>query len=148
MKQPRAGEQGRGFAVVADEVRSLASRTQESTHEIEKIIDQLQSRSKEVVQVMDKSRDSAAESTKSASLAGTTLEEIMSKIEELDKVNLQIANAAKEQSGVAEEVNQNIVKINDFASNSAGSAQRVQDELGSLSRLAEELQTMMKQYTA
>ena len=111
----RAGEQGRGFAVVADEVRSLASRTQESTQEIQSIIEKLQSRSKQAVEVMGDGTKQAQNSVELAQAAGEALNEISAGIETLDSVSSQIAVAAQEQGTVVEEINRNIVNINDIS---------------------------------
>ncbi len=118
----RAGEQGRGFAVVADEVRSLASRTQESTQEIQAIIEKLQTRSKQAVGVMDEGQKQAQVSVELAQAAGEALAEISAGIEELDRVSTQIAVAAEEQGTVAEEINRNVVNINDISVQNAETA--------------------------
>lgn len=118
----RAGEQGRGFAVVADEVRSLASRTQESTQEIQAIIEKLQSRSKQAVGVMDEGQKQAEVSVGLAQAAGEALAEISAGIDELDRVSTQIAVAAEEQGTVAEEINRNVVNINDISVQNAETA--------------------------
>ncbi len=118
----RAGEQGRGFAVVADEVRSLASRTQDSTQEIQAIIEKLQARSKQAVTVMDEGQKQAQVSVELAQAAGEALSEISSGIEELDRVSTQIAVAAEEQGTVAEEINRNVVNINDVSVQNADAA--------------------------
>ena len=76
----RAGEQGRGFAVVADEVRTLASRTQESTQEIQAMIEKLQTYSKEAVVSMEQSQEQAKESVEQAELAGQSLNTITASI--------------------------------------------------------------------
>jgi len=111
----RAGEQGRGFAVVADEVRTLASRTQDSTQEIETIITSLQGRTKEIVSHMAICRTQGQDSAEQASSAGQMLEEITHDVSTIMEMNTAIATAIKEQSAVASEVNQHVVEIRDVA---------------------------------
>jgi len=111
----RAGEQGRGFAVVADEVRTLASRTQDSTQEIETIISSLQGRTKEIVSHMAICRTQGQDSADQASSAGQMLEEITHDVSTIMEMNTAIAAAIKEQSTVASEVNQHVVEIRDVA---------------------------------
>jgi methyl-accepting chemotaxis protein len=147
----RAGEQGRGFAVVADEVRTLASRTQESTREIEGIIDQLQSRSKEAVVVMDASRASVNQCVTQAAEAGGALNTITSRVGVIDQMNAQIAAAAEEQSAVAEEINRNIVNISRVTDESAEAAKQTSSASEQLAQVAADLAkycSMFKGYTA
>jgi methyl-accepting chemotaxis protein len=107
----RAGEQGRGFAVVADEVRTLAARTQDATKEIKGIINQLQTRSKEAVNVMNEGCNMANLGLEKAVSAGQALASIESKVVDIDNMNTMIAAASQEQCNVAEEVNKNVVHI-------------------------------------
>jgi len=111
----RAGEQGRGFAVVADEVRTLASRTQDSTQEIETIISSLQGRTKEIVSHMAICRTQGKDSADQASSAGQMLEEITHDVSTIMEMNTAIASAIQEQSTVASEVNKHVVEIRDVA---------------------------------
>lgn len=118
----RAGEQGRGFAVVADEVRSLALRTQESTEEISTIVQNLQSRTRSIVQVMSASRIQGDESAVQAASAGDLLLQINNDVTNIMDMSTQIAAAIEEQSMVATEVNKNVVVIRDIAQSTADSA--------------------------
>jgi len=114
----RAGEQGRGFAVVADEVRTLASRTQDSTREIETIINSLQGRTKEIVAHMASCREQGHESAEQASNAGEMLVEITHDVSTIMEMNTAIATAIQEQSTVASELNHHVVSIRDVAEQS------------------------------
>ena len=118
----RAGEQGRGFAVVADEVRTLASRTQDSTQEIESIIGSLQSRTTDIVKNMASCRTQGHESANEAGSAGKMLEEITQDVSLIMEMNAAIANAIQEQSSVASEVNQHVISIRDVAEQSGQSS--------------------------
>jgi len=132
----RAGEQGRGFAVVADEVRTLASRTQESTQEIQHMIEKLQVGAHNAVDAMQSSQNRATETVDHSNKAGEALGSITQSVDSITSMNLQIASAAEEQSQVAEEINQNIVRITDIAQETSGSMQQIaasSDELAELS---------------
>jgi methyl-accepting chemotaxis protein len=142
----RAGEQGRGFAVVADEVRTLASRTQDSTQEIESIISSLQTRTKDIVSHMAACRTQGQESADQASSAGQMLEEITQDVSMIMEMNTAIATAIQEQSTVASEVNQHVVMIRDVAESSGQAAIQNGQMSEELSQQAEVLNNEVNQF--
>ncbi|MDH5692031.1 MAG: methyl-accepting chemotaxis protein [Gammaproteobacteria bacterium] len=119
----RAGEHGRGFSVVADEVRTLASRTQESTEEINQIIEQLQSGARTAAGVMESGRNQTKYTVELAVKAATALEKINQEVSKIKEMSYQIATAAEEQSKVAQEINMNIETLNTISKESADSAE-------------------------
>ena len=142
----RAGEQGRGFAVVADEVRALAHRTQMSTQEIEQMIAAIQTDSEHAVQAMGTSRDLANQSLDIAQEASSSLDQIATAITHINERNLQIATASEEQSHVAREVDQNLLRIRDLASQSAAGASQTASACGEMSQLAIKLNQLVTRF--
>jgi methyl-accepting chemotaxis protein len=139
----RAGEQGRGFAVVADEVRTLASRTQESTQEIQDMIERLQAGANEAVSVMEEGRRRAETGVAQSAKAGDSIDEINKVVDNIKDMNMHIATAAEEQSATAEEINQSVVTISDISSETAASAEQTAQATEELARLAIRLQDMV-----
>ncbi len=139
----RAGEHGRGFSVVADEVRSLASRTQQSTEEIQRMIGRLQSKARDSVHVMEVSQQKASESVGQATGTGQALDAITSRVGRISDMNTQIATAAEEQSLVADEINKNVLNIKQIAEDATANADQLSSAGVSLAELARELSGMV-----
>lgn len=142
----RAGEQGRGFAVVADEVRNLARRTQDSTREIQAVIEKMQSSTDKAVSVMTEGQSQAQISVEQARRAGDSLNAINQSVQRISDMNTQIATAAEEQAVVANEINQNFNQITSSASRAEQEAVKITSASKQLESLARVLEKNVSQF--
>ena len=142
----RAGEHGRGFAVVADEVRGLARRTQESTRDIQSLIESMQASALNAVGAMEKGRQQASISVDQARQAGKSLESIQQVVTTINDMNAQIASAAEEQSIVAEEISRNFTSITQASELTVSGVQEIALASDELTQLAARLQGSVQRF--
>ena len=142
----RAGEQGRGFAVVADEVRMLAQRTQQSTTEIQGMIETLQRNSEAAVKVIDASSQGSQLTIEQANLASQSLDQISQALRNLTSLNASIASATLQQSHVVEDINRNVTQAAGLAQGNARAAERTSAASQNLRQLADQLNRLLGQF--
>ncbi len=143
----RAGEQGRGFAVVADEVRALAERTTRATREIAEMIKAIQQETRGAVAAIDESVAEVVKGAEYSDKSGQSLEQILLQINDVTMQLNQIATAAEQQTATTGEISSNIQQVTVVVQQTAEGATETADAAGTLSRQADELQRLVRQFT-
>ena len=142
----RAGEQGRGFAVVADEVRTLAQRTQESTEEINTMIQKLQGGAKDAVGAMNSGLETASGSMENAGAASDALNKIIEATYAITDLSIQVATATEEQSSVVDQLNSYILNIKEMSDNTAEQTQKINKQCNELGQSSDELTGLVSNF--
>lgn len=135
----RAGEAGRGFSVVAEEVRSLASKTQESTGQIQRNIEKIQEGSRGAVSAIGSSLERAESTDSSLESTLESISNIISQISRVNELNIQVATATEEQSSTSEEVSRSVQIIRDRYVETTESAGRVRQASGDVNTVSQRI---------
>lgn len=142
----RAGEQGRGFAVVADEVRTLAAQTKQSTDEVQHMISAIHSRSDTAIEAMQKGNQIMQKTVSTSSKAGESLVNIVSAVNEISDMNLQVASAAEEQAMTAQEIEKSVTSISGITSDSFHLIKNTNNAIADVNALGNKINTLVNQF--
>ncbi|UCD34524.1 MAG: methyl-accepting chemotaxis protein [Nitrospiraceae bacterium] len=144
----RAGEQGRGFAVVADEVRKLAEKTTDATKEIAQTIKVIQEDTGKALSSMEREIEAVEEGVRLATDAGSALQDIVRKVDEVSSMIEHIAAASEEQSTAAEQIGSDIELVANISRDTAGKAQKIAERSQGIAILTQQLRSSVKSFRA
>ena len=142
----RAGEHGRGFAVVADEVRGLAQRTQESTVQIERVIEKIRKATHETVKVVEVGRETTQAGYDSVMKVERVLSPVVILMDDINKMSSEMLTSAQSQTSLAVEVNEHINQIHGVTQKTVEGAGNTESSSNRLQQLADKLDRLVHQF--
>ena len=144
----RAGEHGRGFAVVADEVRSLSFNTQQTTEQIEQVMEKLVATTAQVVDAMQRSKNSVNVGQKNAKQVSVELNAVLGELDEITEITTAISASTQTQAANTQSLNNNITQINNATSEISKLSQQTNEQSATLEELVDNLQELLHVFQA
>ncbi len=144
----RAGENGRGFAVVADEVRNLSFNTQQTTEQIEQVMEKLVMTTSQVVEAMKRSKNSVDVGQKNAQQVSVELSSVLGELDEITEITTAISQSTNTQADNTQSLNNNITQIKNATSHISRLSQQTNEQSASLAALVENLQSLIHVFQA
>ncbi len=142
----RAGEQGRGFAVVADEVRTLATRTQESTNDIQKMVEEFAASVEQSLHAIERGKTNADQVVAIIAEASQVFNDLYASSQKVNEMSNQTAHATKEQTNVAEEVSGNLSHLSEQTAESEALSQQTENAAKTMQALVDELHHLIVRF--
>ena len=142
----RAGEQGRGFAVVADEVRNLAGKTQQSTEEIQHMIEGLKKSADQSMNAMTQSSTATQSLSESFKEANEKILSLFNRLELVNNMNAQITTASEEQTQVISNISQTTESAKELSENTKRSSSSTGEQAAALTATANNLKEMIAEF--
>ena len=136
-----AGEAGRGFAVVADEVQRLAERSSGATRQVEGLVKTIQADTNEAVSSMEQSTANVVSGAELAQAAGEALSEIEQVSTDLADLIDGIAQSARRQSEMTQDVTAIMSQIREITSETTQGTQSTATAIGGLAQLSAQLES-------
>ncbi len=142
----RAGEQGKGFAVVADEVRQLAQRVQDSTKEIQQVVEKLHNNAKQASTRMEAGEKQVKGSVDSAAQAGEMLVKIRDAAQQVKARMAEVADTTAQQSCAAEQISRSSLSLEQSAGQTTKAVEGTSQASHKMLDQANELQSQVSRF--
>jgi methyl-accepting chemotaxis protein len=142
----KAGEAGKGFAVVAAEVKELAEQSQQSTAQVQKILQDIRHATDRAVMATEEGNKGVDAGMELVQKSGEVMQQLSTVIREAERVSQQIIAAVRQEATGINQVNTAMQEINKVTNQFVTSTVQTTQAASNLGQVADKLQSSVSKY--